>query len=156
MSVVNRPDRKTAIVSGPFTTDKSHRVFWKGDSRETCDQRFTCDQWFLVRYKWTASGANTTSSPTDQQTTASSGCWAGQACTAAAGFGLPNSPRHAAASDDIGFHSAIGWSQPGMPCVGTKALEMNVSGRKMMNPVCCAASALRRTMPRQTPAQVNA
>ena len=75
---------------------------------------------------------------------------------AAAGFGLPNSWRHAAASEDIGFHSAIGWSQPGMPWVGTKALEMNVSGRKMMNPVCCAASGLRSTMPRQTPAQVNA
>ena len=43
-----------------------------------------------------------------------------------------------------------------MPWVGTNALEMNVSGRKMMNPVCCAASGLRRTMPRQTPTQVNA
>jgi hypothetical protein len=35
-------------------------------------------------------------------------------------------------------------------------LEMNVSGRKMMNPVCCAASGLRSTIPRQTPTQVNA
>src|ERR1700722_20341226 len=110
----------------------------------------------LVAYSRTASGAKITRSPTDQQTTASSGCWAGQACTRSAGLGLPKSERHAAASDDIGFHSATGWSQPGMPWVGTKALEMNVSGRKMMKPVCWAASALRSSIPRQTPAQGNA
>ena len=74
----------------------------------------------------------------------------------AAGFGLPNRCRQAAASEDIGFHSATGCSQPGMPWVGTNALEMKVSGRKMMNPVDCAASGLRSSMPRQTPAQVKA
>ena len=72
------------------------------------------------------------------------------------GFGLPNRFRHAAASAHIGFHFATGCSQPGMPWVGTNALETNISGRKRMNPVCWAASGLRSTMPRQTPAQVNA
>ena len=94
--------------------------------------------------------------PSDQQTTASSGCCIGQACTAAAGFGLPQSERQAAARADMGFHSATGCSQPGMPWVGTKALLMKVSGRKMMKPACYAVSALRSTIPRQTPAQVNA
>ena len=69
---------------------------------------------------------------------------------------MPNRCRDAAASADIGFQIAIGCSQPGMPWIGTNALETNVSGRKMMNPVCCAASGLRSTIPRQTPAQVNA
>lgn len=41
----------------------------------------------------------------------------GQARTATAGSGLPNRCRQAEASADIGFHSAIGCSQPGMPAL---------------------------------------
>ena len=44
-------------------------------------------------------------------------------------------------SQRIGFQIAIGCSQPGMPWIGTNALDMNVSGRKMMNPVCCRLRA---------------
>ena len=51
-----------------------------------------------------------------------------------AGSGLPNRCRQAEASADIGFHSAIGCSQPGMPWVGANALKMNVSGKKMTSP----------------------
>ncbi len=75
---------------------------------------------------------------------------------AAAGSGLPNRCRQAAASADIGFQLAMGCSQPGMPWVGTNAPEMKVSGRKIRNPVGWAASGLRRARPRQMPAQVKA
>jgi hypothetical protein len=110
----------------------------------------------LRRYRCTASGANTARIAADQDSTASSGCCNGQEWMAAAGFGLPNSLRQAVAIADIGFHSAIGCSHPGMPWMGTNAQEMNISGRKRMNPVCWAASGLRSVMPRQMPAQVNA
>jgi len=110
----------------------------------------------LRRYRRTASGAKTTSITADQHSTASSGCCSGQEWIAAAGFGLPNSLRHAVAIADIGFHSAIGCSHPGMPWMGTNAQEMKIIGRKRMNPACWAASGLRSAMPRQMPAQVNA
>ena len=42
-----------------------------------------------------------------------------------------------------------------MPWVGTKALEMNVSGKKMTSPACGATSGLRSARPRQTLAQVK-
>jgi hypothetical protein len=80
----------------------------------------------------------------------------GPGAHATAGSGLPNRCRQAETSADIGFHSAIGCSQPGMPWVGTKALEMNVSGKKMTSPACGATSGLRSARPRQTLAQVKA
>src|SRR5215470_8454449 len=115
-----------------------------------------CSYRDLRAYRCTASGANTTSSSADQPSTASSGCCIGQACTRADGLGLPNSSRHDAATALNGFQTAITCSQPGIPCVGTNALEMNVSGMNKMNASCCAASTLRSFMPRQTPAQLNA
>src|SRR5215813_2053801 len=95
-------------------------------------------------------------SATDQASTASSGCCMGQASIVAAGLVPPNSDLQAAATALIGFQSAKVCSQDGMPWVGTNAFETNVSGRKTMNPSCCAASGLRSIMPAQAPAQVIA
>jgi hypothetical protein len=87
------------------------------------------------------------------QTTASSGYCSGQTCRAPAGLGLPNSYRQATASEDIGFHSATGCSQPGMLCVGTNALEMNVigrNGRKRKSPQPPLSSAAGSASPDAT------
>src|SRR5216683_3272393 len=103
-----------------------------------------------------AVGAKTAISATDQARTASSGCCMGHAWMVAAGLAPPKRERQLAAIALIGFQSAIACSQDGMPWVGTKAFDTNVSGRNTMNPSCCAASGLRSSMPAQAPAQVMA
>jgi hypothetical protein len=80
----------------------------------------------------------------------------GHAWMDAAGLVPPKRDRQLAAIALIGFQSAIACSQDGMPWVGTNAFDTNVSGRKTMNPSCCAASGLRSSMPAQAPAQVMA
>jgi hypothetical protein len=57
------------------------------------------------------------------------GCRRGRLAWAARTVGLPNSSRQAATSALIGFQSAISRSQAGIPVVGTKLLEIMLTGR---------------------------
>ena len=78
---------------------------------------------------------------------ASTGCCIGQAWIEADGFGLPHSSRHAEATALTGFQLAMVCSQAGIPCVGTKTLETNASGKTTMNTMPCAASGLENAIP---------
>src|ERR1700727_3012188 len=89
-----------------------------------------------------------------QISTASSGCCIGQ--TSGAGTLPPNNLRQDAAIALIGFQLAKARSQEGMPWVGTNAVGTNDSGRKNTNPMACAVSGLRSSMPAQAPTQVIA
>ncbi len=61
---------------------------------------------------------------------------------------MPHSPRAAAVTALTGFQLAIVRSTNGMCCVGTSALEMIASGKKITSPVPCADSGLWLTIPR--------
>src|SRR6188472_1501073 len=67
--------------------------------------------------------------------------------------GLPHRRRRLELRVLVGFHSANGWSQVGMPAMGTKALEMNVIGKMTVNETCWATSTVGTDSPSQTPIQ---
>ena len=63
------------------------------------------------------------------------------------GFGLPQICRRLALSVLVGFHSAKGWSQDGMPAIGTNALDTNVIGKMTVNETCWATSTVGTDSP---------
>src|SRR6202034_1660870 len=103
-----------------------------------------------------ASGQATARIATDQISAASTGCCIGQACTMAEGVGLPQRSRAPATTALTGFQFATACSHPGMCWVGTKALDTNVSGNKMMKPNEPPASVLLEFRPTQADTQPTA
>src|SRR5690349_4035700 len=91
-----------------------------------------------------------------QSTAVVTGCCEGNECPSAAGFGLPNSSRHEAATADTGFQSAMVCSQCGIPCVGTKQLDTNAIGNNTINPTACADSGSLTDRPMHAVNQLNA
>ena len=63
----------------------------------------------------------------------------------------PKSSRHAATIVETGFHSAKYWSAFGIPVVGAKALERNVSGKTVRKTSEFATRASRTESPMRTP-----
>ena len=98
---------------------------------------------------------HTTRITTDQMMAASIGCCMGQAGMVDDGFGLPHSSRTAAATALTGFQAAIVPSQVGRPLVGTKALDTNASGNRMISPIDCADSGPFTPRPMQAPNQLS-
>ena len=72
------------------------------------------------------------------------------------GFGFPQICRRLELSVLVGFHSANGWSQVGMPAIGTNALDTNVIGKMTVNETCWATSTVGTDRPSQTPIQAIA
>ena len=101
-----------------------------------------------------AKGTNTASSSSDQPMVAVMGCWSGQLACAAAAPGLPNSCRQAATSALTGLQSAIVRSQPGIPVVGTKLLEIMVTGKASGRNASTVSGRMLRPM--NTPPQLSA
>src|SRR5262245_47811222 len=85
----------------------------------------------------------------DQMSEAAIGCCIGQAPLVADGLGLWKSRRAAAVTALTGFQSATVRTKAGMFPVGTTALEMKASGKRITSPTPCADSGPLLTMPRQ-------
>jgi hypothetical protein len=99
--------------------------------------------------KWDAAGAATARITTDQISAASIGCCIGHAWIVLDGFGFPQRVRVPATTALTGFQVVIVWSQSGMPWVGTIALDMNVSGKRMIKPSDDAVSGFFAFRPMQ-------
>ncbi len=63
------------------------------------------------------------------------------------GLVLPKSCRADSTRAETGFHSAMFFSTSGMVWMGTKALEMNVSGKRIMKDALLITSGLRTLIP---------
>ena len=72
----------------------------------------------------------------------------GQAPMLPDGLGLPKRCRQAAVTALTGFQSAMVWSHPGMPWVGTRAFETKARGKRKMRPIDWADSGPLTTRPR--------
>src|ERR1700678_3466820 len=92
----------------------------------------------------------------DQSSAAASGCSTGQEWLGGRGLGVPHRVRTAEVTELTGFQSAISRSQLGMWRVGTKALEMNASGKMMRKPTDIADSGDFAMMPAHAVGQVRA
>lgn len=66
------------------------------------------------------------------------------------------SARKASITCVIGWFSANNFNAQGMPAVGTKALEANVSGKIITNPIHCTASIERAKSPMTAASHENA
>ena len=87
---------------------------------------------------------------------AAKACSTGQDALGGIGFGLPQRSLMADVTELTGFQSAISRSQPGMWRVGTKAFEMNASGKMMRKPTDIADSGDFAMMPAHAVGQVRA
>src|SRR3954452_8768488 len=102
------------------------------------------------------SGAKIAINTADHANEAITGCCIGHACNCADGFGLPNKGRTAAVTALTGFQFAIVCNHPGIPEVGTMALDTMASGKRMISPMPWADSGPLETMPSEAQAQDKA